>query len=221
MNIFDIFSPAPYFAPAALVTEGSRNISGKQILTLKFAKLKYKNLTLSLSPRPRRWSRPPRSESAHSLHSGPDTTFIQTLHAGYFIYFVLKFPSTIYYDNHNKTNLGSVCPTIFGKWAEREPWEKKMKIQCFRQTCARQTDTHCDTLSSWRSQKYHVLYVKVSHYLHLDGDRDTLVSAWPGQSPRVTGRGATLQTRLTSGAGQQATNSGQVKRLWGLGIDRG
>ena len=28
-----------------------------------------------------------------------------------------------------------------------------MEIQCFGQTCARQTDGHCDSLSSWRSQK--------------------------------------------------------------------
>ena len=40
------------------------------------------------------------------------------------------------------------------------PWPWKMKIYCSRQVCAaqtdRRTDTHCDFLSSCRSQKYFI-----------------------------------------------------------------
>ena len=35
----------------------------------------------------------------------------------------------------------------------RQIYERKMRIQCFRQVCAGQTDGQTDSLSSWRSQK--------------------------------------------------------------------
>ena len=51
-----------------------------------------------------------------------------------------------------------------------QSWTRKMKIGCTRQICVWQTDRHCDSLSSWRSQKINHNFFQFRRVLTGTGD---------------------------------------------------